>query len=168
MPGAGIQLKIEPFGFPNAERILTDVIRRAGSLRVPFEAAGAYLLTRTHEHFEHEESPDGEPWQALSRKYVDAPKRPNYKGGRGGQAHPILVRSGHLMGSITYAAGDRELAVGTNRKFKGGKSAAAIHQLGGLAGRNHAAHIPARPFLGMNHADDARIGEILGEYLARL
>lgn len=161
---AGIQLKVEPFGFTQAEDVIRKIILKAGNLKVPFEAAGRYLLTQTRQRFERETSPEGNPWKALSSAYVERPKK---QGGRGGQAHPILFVHGWLEASITYKADDRELAVGTNRKFPGGeKSAAAIHQLGGVAGRG--AKIPARPFLGVKDVDADRIGELLMEYLGKL
>jgi phage virion morphogenesis protein len=163
---AGIQIKLEPFGFERAEATIAGILLKAGHLRSPFESAGKFLVTRTHEHFEHERSPEGEPWAALSAAYVARPKE---QGGRGGAAHPILFVQGYLEASINYKAGDAELAVGTNRKFPGGmKSAAAIHQLGGEAGRGHRAAIPARPFLGVDSADEERISDVLVNYLAKL
>ena len=166
----GIQLKIEPFGFPEAESVLKRILVKAGTLRPPFEVIGKYLVTRAHESFEKEESPDGEPWQALSPEYVERPSRGYYRGGRGGNEHPILMRSRHLEESVNYKAGNLELAVGSNRKLPGGQfSWAAIHQLGGTSSMAPGpAHIPARPFLGMTDADDNRAGELLMEYLGRL
>ena len=161
---AGIQLKLEPFGFRGAEAAIRGILVRKGHLRVPFEAGGRYLVAQTHQHFRGEQSPEGEPWQALSREYVERPKK---QGGRGGAEHPILFVHGWLEASINYKADDTALAIGTNRKFPGGeKSAAAIHQLGGTAGRG--ARIPARPFLGVTDRDADRIGELLSEYLERL
>ncbi len=163
---AGIQLKITTKGFPEGEAAIRQIMLKGRTLRVPFEAAGRYLIAETRGRFDRERSPEGEPWKALSARYV---ARSRKQGGRGGEAHPILFypRHGWLRASINYQAGDLELAVGTNRKFLGGtKSAAAIHQLGGKAGRG--AMIPARPFLGVTEADERRIGELMIEYLGKL
>jgi len=143
--------------------VLTRILLRAGTLKVPLSAIGALAVTRAHESFAKEESPEGQPWQALTQEYVGRPKK---EGGRGGEAHPILFRTGRGEASIQYSADDTSVAVGSNRKFPGGKSALAIHQLGGVAGRG--AKIPARPFLGMNQQDEERAGGILMEYLAGL
>jgi len=160
-----ITLKIDERGLREFKGAFERIMRKMHTLRVPMNAIGSYLVTRSHEHFEKEESPAGEPWKALSAKYV---ARPRNKGGRGGNEHPILLRTGLLMQSISTRADDKSVAIGTNRKFKGGQSAAAIHQLGGMAGRGHKAQIPARPFLGADETDVHRIGEILMDYLKNL
>jgi phage virion morphogenesis protein len=53
------------------------------------------------------------------------------------------------------------VAVGTNRVY------AAIHQLGGQAGRGRKVTIPARPYLGVSAADRVRILAVLKWFLAR-
>ena len=50
-------------------------------------------------------------------------------------------------------------------KPPGRDSRAAIHQLGGKAGRGHAVTIPARPFLGVTEQDTTYIGEKAQDYL---
>jgi phage gpG-like protein len=178
---AGIQLRVEPFGFEHAEAVINQIIRRAGNLRGPLEVAGKYLVTRAHESFEKQQSPEGEPWPALSpvtlalRDAKGGLKRARRReaeraGGLSGfSGDKELFVTGRLFGSITYSAGELELAVGTNAKFPGGdKSRAAIHQLGGKAGRNDSVTIPARPFLGVTEADSERIGKEFQDYLEKL
>jgi phage gpG-like protein len=160
----GIQIKLEAFGFPQVEAAIRGILLKAGHLKVPFEVAGRFLITRTHEHFEHERRAEGEPWKSLSAAYIVRPKK---QGGRGGLAHPVLHVHGYLEQSITHAADDTALAVGKNPKFPGGEtSAAAIHQVDGAA--ELGAKIPAQPFLGMNDTDAERVSEFLREYLAKL
>jgi phage gpG-like protein len=160
---AGIQLQMKPFSFQQAESTIRKIVAKAGHLKIPFHASGNFLIARTHTHFVHERSSEGEAWAALTTAYVAWPKK---EGRRNGRAHPILHVHGYLEASINYKAGDASLAVGTNRKFPGGsESAAAIQQLGGT-GRD--AKIPARPFQVMVGSDEDRIGDFLMEYLAKL
>ena len=112
---SGISIKFETSGFPKLKARLRRMLLTLATVRPEMEVVGQYLRTRTHEHFEREESPDGTKWPALSPRYVNAPKRANYKGGRGGESHPILMRSGLLMSRVTSSAGAFEVAVGTNR-----------------------------------------------------
>ena len=59
-----------------------------------------------------------------------------------------------LKNSITYAVvGDNRLLIGTNLVY------AAIHQLGGMAGRGHRSKIPPRPYLVFRPEDPERLRE---------
>jgi phage gpG-like protein len=152
-----------------------------GSLKTPLTAAGRYLLRRAHESFAREMAPDGTPWPALSpvtlalrqqrkesKKTRAAKSVVAFLVGEWGGVRELLV-TGHLLASLGFNVGDRELALGTNRKFPGGdKSAAAIHQLGGQAGRGDSVTIPARPFLGVTEQDNARIAELFAEEVRHL
>ena len=55
-----------------------------------------------------------------------------------------LQKSGQLVASITGKAGNSYARIGSNKVY------AAIHHLGGKAGRNKKVRIPARPYLPMN------------------
>lgn len=161
---AGIQLKVT-VDDAAVKRALRAVLLRMTSLEEPFEEIGEAMLASTHERFRAETDPEGKPWRALTRRYVDRPRK---KGGRGGREHPILFRTGNLFRSIVYRAHQFDLEIGTNAKFPGGEySRAAIHQLGGEPGMAPGpAAIPARPFLGVSDADRKKIGSILTRYLA--
>jgi phage virion morphogenesis protein len=162
MPNAGIQLKID-VNSAEVRNALRQLANRLVNRKPAFDAIGQSLVTSTHRRFETERGPDGSPWAALSPTYVARPKK---QGGRGGQDHPILVRTARLLPSITFKADNDAVAVGTNAKFPGGEySRAAIHQLGGKAGRGGAATIPARPFLGIDAGDEREIGRLLMKHL---
>jgi phage virion morphogenesis protein len=145
-------------------RALRTLLLKLGSLEEPFAEAGEALLASTQERFHREVAPDGEPWRALTRRYVERPRR---KGGRGGAAHPILFRTGRLFASLTYRTSATALEVGTNRKFPGAEySALAIHQFGGTPDMAPGpAAIPARPVLGLSAEDEDALGRILTRYL---
>ena len=143
---------------------------------------GAYLAGATQDRFEapNPTAPDGTPWEKLKPSYA---KRKKYNKDK------ILTLRGYLSGGIhSQPDGPDAVQVGSNRKY------AAIHQFGGdidmperaatvryrsTAGKilfvnkrqkknvtigAHQVKIPARPFLGISDADDARITEILREW----
>lgn len=56
-------------------------------------------------------------------------------------SNPILQLSGDLAGSVTQDYGAHHAGVGTNKRY------AAIHNYGGMAGKNRKVRIPKRPFL---------------------
>ncbi len=163
MAGAGIQLRIDV----NSDRVraaLRQLANQVANRKAAFDSIGQSLVTSAHHRFEHERGPDGAPWAALTRRYVQRPKK---RGGRGGLDHPILVRRAQLLPSITFKASNDGVAVGTNAKFPGGGySRAAIHQLGGKPGMAPGpAAIPARPFLGIDEGDEREIGRLLMKHL---
>jgi phage virion morphogenesis protein len=171
MSGPGIQLRVEPFGFPEVQAAMRRLVLTGRGLKQPLTAAGRYLLRRTHENFAGQHGPDGAPWPELSPVTIALRHRKKAKKTRAARAgvglpggDKALFVTGRLEASIQFNASDTELAVGTNRKFPGGdKSAAAIHQLGGKAGRGDSVTIPARPFLGVTDGDARAIGDLFVE-----
>lgn len=116
------------------------------------EIAGI-LLDSVEENFEHEGRP---PWPDLAPATIAERERKGYWPGR------ILQRrggGGGLAGSIQTDAGLDYAMVGTNKRY------AAIHQLGGKAGRGRKVEIPARPFLGVTEEDMHAIYEAIDEWL---
>lgn len=84
---------------------------------------------------------------------------------RGGQ---ILQDTGQLAASISSSSDATSATVGSNKVY------AAIHQLGGKAGRGHKSTIPARPFLPVDaqgnlqpEAEDSVLG-LVDNYLKTL
>jgi phage virion morphogenesis protein len=71
----------------------------------------------------------------------------------------ILQVSGHLAASITKEVSATSLILGSNLPY------AAIHQLGGQAGRGRNVTIPARPYLVIQDEDLEDIIDILTDYL---
>lgn len=146
-----------------AQRALAELARRIANPTPAMADIGRALGNLTEDAFQSETSPFGDGWQALTQRYV---ARPRNKGGRGGDAHPILQRDGGMAGSVTHG-GDRNSAwVGVGKEY------AAIHQLGGKPGMAPGpAAIPARPFLPVDEngalADAAKteILDIIREWL---
>lgn len=141
--------------------VLNDLVARTQDTYSLFDNIGAALVTSTQKRFEDEQGPDGNPWpQSL---------RASLRGGR------TLTDTARMVGSITHNAYDGGVEVGTN------VIQAAIHQFGGtirpvradmlrfaIPGGGYATvgevTIPARPFLGLDDADEAEIIRLAGEW----
>lgn len=126
---------------------------RMSDLTPAMRDIGEYMLGATRDRFDNETAPDGSKWQALSPRYA-ARKAKMRNALRG-----ILTRRGTLRDTIRYKASNSDVVIGSDRPY------AAIHQLGGQAGRGRKATIPARPFLGVSPQDQEEIIKILGDYL---
>ena len=144
---------------------LARLASRASQAQPAMEDIARMLANRTEDSFEKEASPFGPKWAKLTEPYV---QRPRNKGGRGGDASPILQRDGGLAGSITHKATAERATVAASKEY------AAIHQFGGTAGmRPGPRAIPPRPFLPVSPdgdlpADVAReLLAILTDYLGR-
>ena len=70
-----------------------------------------------------------------------------------------LTDTARLRRSISYRAGAREISIGTNVIY------AAIHQLGGKAGRGKKVNIPARPYLMFQDEDIQYLDRTLINYI---
>ena len=129
---------------------LKKFINRAGDMTPALKSFGEHMVNVTETRFKGEKAPSGAPWQPLKPATRRSKKKNKDK---------ILTEYGRLRRSIIYRAKDQKMAYGTNKKY------GAIHQFGGKAGRNRAADIPARPYLGINSDDQAEWYQILRDYL---
>ncbi len=112
-------------------------------------AIATALLSQTEDNFDAESGPLGK-WPAVKDK-----KR---QGGK------ILQDTGRLAASVTPFWSATEAGVGSNVIY------AAIHQLGGKAGRGLKTTIPARPYLpgtdaGLQPDAEQRVLEVVQEHL---
>ena len=89
----------------------------------------------------------------------DVGGRPKWLGLKYRQGTP-LVDTENLMNSITSYYDNNVAEVGTNEPY------AAIHQLGGKAGRGRKVDIPARPFLVLTPQDEDDILEDVQAYFS--
>lgn len=155
MAGARIEVDADTRAVRQA---LQGLVEASINLRQPLEEIGSALRSSTEERFEDEEDPEGSPWAELkeaTQQQLVTKRR------RRGDEH-ILRRQGYLYASLTYAARQTEVEVGTNRIY------GAIHQLGGEPDMPPGpAAVPARPFLGMSDQDEREIGDILERHLNR-
>ena len=104
---------------------------------------GRHLVASTLRRFETERAPDGSPWLKSARAIAEGNR--------------TLTDTGRLRRSIAHVVGDggHTVEVGSNVVY------AAIHQLGGRAGKGRQARIPARPYLGIDERDRDAIARIV-------
>jgi|GEM_PF-1180322 len=100
-------------------------------------AIAAELLAQTERNFRTEAQGGGDKWPAL------APATQKQRARKGhGAAHPMLKgRQPHLIRSLVAGFSEEQASLGTHTVY------AAIHQLGGKAGKGHQVTIPPRPYL---------------------
>lgn len=160
----------------NVRRLLMQLEDNVGDLRDAMQEIGMYIVSRTMERFEQE----GPGWPPLSPATLRSRRRGRVSGvrrmldrirsaitGRSAYSAKILQDTGRLRASIGAPAGEgvfrvrpREVVVGTNVPY------AAVHQFGtNRAGRSHAVHIPARPFLKIEDEDVRVMQEIIRQYI---
>ncbi len=145
------------------------------------EAIGKTLVTSAHHRFETATDPEGRPWKPIAESTRRARAERLHTRGKRGLATSAMAAlsgktgfeprfiTGRTLRSITYRASETTLDVGSNYKFPGAeKSALAIHELGGQAGRGHAATIPARPSLGVSTQDEHAIVDLAEIYFGTI
>jgi phage virion morphogenesis protein len=136
MAGVGIvKVKYDESEF----QAILDALSKAAApkLFAIAESAGAELDYISTKAFEKEKDPvTGEPWEELKKPRRDGSTNPilNPPGKEHGQLKRSRVWEAFPDGSVIY---------GSNMEY------ARIHQKGGPAGRNKAANIPARPYMGV-------------------
>ncbi len=145
---------------------LQDLSRRMDDMTPVMRDIAGVMAGATERAFENETDPaTGLAWHPLMASTVKM---------RGGDAHPLLKRSGQLAGSIVTAHGADFAQIGSNKDYAG------THQFG--AGRGEFGEgryktrngtfpipwgdIPARPFLGLGEDDQDEILDIVRSYLA--
>ncbi|MBO6181521.1 phage virion morphogenesis protein [bacterium] len=131
-----IEIKIE-----NKEVIdrLLDLSKKGENLRPLMKNIAGILASATEENFKNEGRPN--KWTDLAD--VTKKSREKIKKWPG----QILQVEGQLASSVTTQYDDDSAVIGSNKEY------AAIHQLGGQAGRNKKVTIPARPYLQLTDDD---------------
>ena len=131
-----IEIKIDN---NDVERKLLELAQKSENLRPLMKNIAGIFASATEENFKNEGRPD--KWTELS----EATKKQRTKQKKWpGQ---ILQVSGQLASSISTQYDDESAIIGSNLDY------AAIHQLGGQAGKNKKVTIPARPYLKLTDDD---------------
>ena len=136
-----IEIKIDN---NDVERKLLELAQKGENLRPLMKNIAGIFASATEENFKNEGRPD--KWTELSQ--ATKKQRTKQKKWPG----QILQVSGQLASSISTQYDDESAIIGSNLDY------AAIHQLGGQAGKNKKVTIPARPFLKLTDDD---LNEIL-------
>ena len=114
------------------ESRLLDWVKRSENLRPLMKNIAGIMADSTEENFKEEGRPK---WKDLSEKTKTVRRKTGHYPGQ------ILQVSGQLAMSITTQYDNESAVIGSNKLY------AAIHQLGGPAGKNKKTTIPARPYL---------------------
>ena len=131
-----IEIKIDN---KDVERKLLELAQKGENLRPLMKNIAGIFASATEENFKNEGRPD--KWTELS----EATKKQRTKQKKWpGQ---ILQVSGQLASSISTQYDDESAVIGSNLDY------AAIHQLGGQAGKNKKVEVPARPYLKLTDDD---------------
>lgn len=131
-----IEIKIDN---KDVERKLLELAQKGENLRPLMKNIAGIFASTTEENFKNEGRPD--KWTELT----EATKKQRTKQKKWpGQ---ILQVSGQLASSISTQYDDESAVIGSNLDY------AAIHQLGGQAGKNKKVTIPARPYLKLTDDD---------------
>ena len=125
---------------------LQELASRGENLRPLMKNIAGIMSTATEDNFKDEGRP--EKWVDLS----ETTKKQRQKIGK--YPGQILQVLGQLASSVSTAYDNNSAVIGSNLAY------AAIHQLGGQAGKNKKTTIPARPYLKLT---DDNFEEILTE-----
>lgn len=147
------------------QALLRRLQAKVGNMTPLMTRVGAFYERRVLENFSGEHAPDGAKWKPLAQDtmLMGLAKKKGWrkngglsaKGKRYIQGKKILRESGDLEGSIHFQADKDSVTIGSS----GSIIYAAIHQLGGKAGRGRKVTIPAREYLAMNQGDGLELAE---------
>lgn len=129
---------------------LLNIAKKTENLRPLMKNLTGILSFSTEENFKEEGRPKWQKWSEATKKYRKKIKK--YPG-------QILQLNGNLASSITTYYDDNSAVIGSNLPY------AAIHQLGGKAGKNKKVEIPARPYINLSESDQNEILDTIVEYL---
>ncbi|MCM0018507.1 MAG: phage virion morphogenesis protein [Tagaea sp.] len=146
MAGVSLPVIVDRVALSDIGAKLDRLRRRLDDMIPVHDTIGDSLVASTLDRFERGVDPKGAAW-APSLRVLEG----------GGQT---LIDRGHLRQSVHHRAERDRVTVGSNSFY------AAIHQFGGKAGRNRAATIPARPFIGLSDGDKTKAGKIVEDFLA--
>ncbi len=131
-----IEIKIDN---KEVESRLLDLAQKSENLRPLMKNIAGIFAYSTEENFKNEGRPD--KWTDLA----ESTKKQRTKTGH--YPGQILQVSGQLASSISTYYDNDSAVIGSNLDY------AAIHQLGGQAGKNQSVTIPARPYLQLNNEE---------------
>lgn len=118
---------------------LLELASRGENLRPLMKNIAGIFADSTEENFKNEGRPD--KWTDLAEITKEKRKKKNKWPGQ------ILQVQGQLAASVNTQYDDDSVIIGSNKDY------AAIHQLGGKAGKNKKVKIPARPYLQLTDED---------------
>ena len=159
--GISINIEINDQGIQD---LLSVTQKRLQDLTPAFKNIGEYMVRERDTLFKEERSPEGRPWAPLAdstKHSIFRKKKTAKQGFRTLAGKKILTQDHHLKRTV-YKAGSDQVVISPD---KTSQAYAAIHQLGGKAGRGRKVTIPARPHLGFNAENKKEFIEIIKDHL---
>ncbi len=172
-----IALQIHTIGRERIRRMLAGLQTRFRNLQPLFDEIGAAVVRQTKKRFEQQRGPDGTTWEPGRKQWDHAAKTKTKGDAKAKRGPKILLDSGRLWRSVTHVATTQNVSVGSNLVY------ARIHQLGGTIRPKRGRYlvfrvggafvrvsqvvIPARPYLGLNPADERGIMRIIIDWIRR-
>ena len=132
------------------ERLL-ELAKRGENLRPLMKNIAGIFASSTEENFKEEGRPD--KWTELADITKEKRRKKNKWPGQ------ILQVEGQLAASVNTQYDNDSAVIGSNLPY------AAIHQLGGQAGKNKKVEIPARPYLQLTDDDFDEILDATEKFL---
>ena len=132
---------------------LLKLSEQCENLRLLMKNIAGIFASSTEDNFREEGIPKWQDLSEATKKYRKKIRK--YPG-------QILQVNGNLASSITTYYDNDSAMIGSNLPY------AAIHQLGGLAGKNKKVEIPARPYLKLNDDDFDEIIKTIDIYIIKI
>lgn len=133
------------------ERALLEVAQKCKDMRPLMKNIAGIMADSTEENFAQEGRPD--KWQELAESTIKKRTKTGHYPGK------ILQVEGQLATSITTYYDNESAIIGSNLAY------AAIHQLGGQAGKSKKTTIPARPYLNLTESECKEVIEEIKKYI---
>jgi|SRR5574344_115804 phage virion morphogenesis protein len=133
------------------EEALLKVASKCEDMKPLMKNIAGIMADAVEENFEQEGR--SEKWQELTESTIKHRKKTRHWPGR------ILQVEGQLATSITSQYDNESAVIGSNLEY------AAIHQLGGNAGKGKKIEIPARTYMKLLEQDSKKIIEKFAKYL---
>ena len=143
-----IEIKIDN---KEVSKRLLELAHKGENLRPLMKNIAGIFAYSTEENFANEGRPD--KWLDLSEQTKKQRKKTGHWPGQ------ILQVSGQLASSISTYYDNESAIIGSNLDY------AAIHQLGGQAGKNKSVSIPARPYLKLSDNDFEEILDLSQKFI---
>ena len=133
------------------ERALLEVAQKCEDMRPLMKNIAGIMADSTEENFAQEGRPD--KWQELAESTIKKRTKTGHYPGK------ILQVEGQLATSVTTYYDKESAIIGSNLAY------AAIHQLGGQAGKGKKTKIPTRPYLNLTESEYKEIIKETKKYL---
>jgi phage gpG-like protein len=152
--GLGVKLDIETIGEEKVLNSIAEIRARAKDARPATRKVKEILIAANRKQFESQGSYSGDSWAPLAASTLERKSR------EGIDPRPLHGKTGALGASLTGGRGKRSAAT------KQGARAGSKVWYGVFARSGTKSGEPARKLVGLSHADQVKIGQVVVSYVA--